>query len=664
VNKRLRIGVAGLGIAFVLAIVLGVTGVLAPKNQRVALGASTTLTIISGQILVRHGAGDFAPADDGAVLSAGDTVRTGADARGVLTYFEGSTVEIEPNAELTIETAHGNPDGSTVIVMRQEIGSTWHVVTHLVQGGSKYEVKTTSSTASVRGTEFQVGVAEDLATTVTTTEGNVATSDPGSTKVVEVTQGLQTTTKKGELPEAPKPAPEPGRKVTVTVADPNALVLDSLGRANGVKDGKVIVQTPGAQVKVVGGQLVVTLPNVPDGTIATHFANTSAPDRDVDVSTKVEEKGKAAVEVKDTVRTTAAGPTVTGVDVKKSTTDETPKLEIKTPPPEAKQPKVGQAPPTPSSEDEKKAIDQNSKETGGAAGPTGASANTAENGKGGTTTPIIGSTTTTTTTTTTNTTNTTNANNTRETTGSTTNGSNITNTTPTNNTTSNEDKSADEKSKETEKKQTEQPHLPTGFIPGIRIGPLPVAPTGEQGDDQKKSDDNKGDDTKKDDNKKPVELKPQPPVELKPQPPVMPPQRPVVPPQPPVVPPQAPVAPNPDVKPKSDDNKDDQKKDDSNKGSDSGGKTSPGSNLGNNPNPNPGNNSTGGGGSGGQGGPSGGNSGSNGTNSSGSGGGFIPQLPNITTPVHQPEPPQPPRRATPKPPTPPKPDHNNDDNGN
>ena len=85
-NKRLRLGVAALGVAFVLAIVLGASGVLTPKNQRTALGASTTLAIISGDVQVRHGAtAAFAPADDGMVLGPGDTVRTGSDARAVLT---------------------------------------------------------------------------------------------------------------------------------------------------------------------------------------------------------------------------------------------------------------------------------------------------------------------------------------------------------------------------------------------------------------------------------------------------------------------------------------------------------------------------------------------------------------------------------------------------
>lgn len=357
-NNRLRLVAAALGVAFVLAIALGASGVLTPKNQRTALGASTTLAIISGDVQVRHGTGDYTAAEDGMVLAPGDSVRTGAGARAVLTYFEGSTVEIEPLSELAIEVAHGNPDGSTVIEMRQQLGTTWHVVTRLVQGGSKYDVHTTASTASVRGTQFIVGVDAEQTTSVATTEGNVATSDAAATTTVAVTPGLITTTKKGEKPTPPQPAPEPERKVTVTVGDQNTIVVDMFGRANGIsKDGKKIVQTPGAQVAIVDGKLVVTLPNLPDGDITTHFHNTSRTD-DVEVTTKVEDKGKKSVEVTETVKPSETK--VTGAEIKKSSSngssgESTVKLKKTT---DTTEPKIGEILPTPTTEDQQKAADE------------------------------------------------------------------------------------------------------------------------------------------------------------------------------------------------------------------------------------------------------------------------------------------------------------------
>src|SRR5438093_1394530 len=75
-----------------------------------ALAASTTVTVISGDVEVRHGAtGSFVSATDGEVLVAGDAVRTGDGSRAILTYFEGSTVSVEPNTELAIENARPAP---------------------------------------------------------------------------------------------------------------------------------------------------------------------------------------------------------------------------------------------------------------------------------------------------------------------------------------------------------------------------------------------------------------------------------------------------------------------------------------------------------------------------------------------------------------------------
>ena len=81
-STRLRFIVGTVGATFVLAIAFGAMG--AVSNAKV-FGASTSLTVLSGDVLVRHGAEDFALASDGEVLNEGDTVRTGSGARAVLT---------------------------------------------------------------------------------------------------------------------------------------------------------------------------------------------------------------------------------------------------------------------------------------------------------------------------------------------------------------------------------------------------------------------------------------------------------------------------------------------------------------------------------------------------------------------------------------------------
>lgn len=321
---RLRMAAGVSVLAFVAFMTLAASGTLGGR----ALGAATTVTIISGDIQVRHGAtGSFVTATDGEVLVAGDTVRTAEGARAVLTYFEGSTVSIEPNTELTIETASSNPDGSTVVVMQQHFGRTWHVVTKLITGNSKYEVKTPASTASVRGTAFEVDSDGERAV-VTTTEGTVvdrvADPDrPGETVDVPVPAGKTHEQKKNARPAPAAVAPEAERTLTMTLDDQNSLVIDAEGRKNGIdKNGKRHLETPGAQlVKTKDGKLQVVLPNVSDGRVEALVRRPGG--GEVDVLTTVEDQGKEAVKVESKVKVDAGGPGRASVDVTRTSDGKT-----------------------------------------------------------------------------------------------------------------------------------------------------------------------------------------------------------------------------------------------------------------------------------------------------------------------------------------------------
>lgn len=283
-----------------------------------ALGASTTVTILSGDIQIRHGAGgSFMSATDGEILAAGDTIRTGDGARAVLTYFEGSTVSIEPNSELAIEAASSQADGSTIVVMRQAFGRTWHVVTKLITGNSKYEVKTPSSTASVRGTAFQVDSDADR-TVVTTTEGTVVdrVADPdhlGRTVDVPVPAGRTHEQRRNAPPAPAAAAPQPERTLTMTVDDQNSLVIDAQGRANGIdKYGKKHLETPGARlVKTADGKLQIVLPNVSDGRLEAVVRGRD----EVDVQTVVVDQGGEPVKVEGKVMADTTGQSRASVEI-------------------------------------------------------------------------------------------------------------------------------------------------------------------------------------------------------------------------------------------------------------------------------------------------------------------------------------------------------------
>jgi len=338
VGRTTRATVLACCLALCLAMVLGVGG--APVAAQVEgparpqLHPAAVLTVISGDVLMRFGASGFSSAPDGAVLYVGSTIRTSADARAVITLFEGSTVELEPASDITIEDATMR-GGSTIVQLAQSLGRSWHVVTRLTTADSRYEVKTPAATASVRGTAFEV-VVEDApggpATTVTTTEGRVATADTAASSEVLVSADQTTTVRANSVPEPPRSAPDAQRVVTVSAMSESALVIDPLGRANGIKNGKVVAQTPGARVRVQDGTIVVTLPNVPEGVFATTVAaSAGAP---VTVSTTVTDKGEEPVTVTNAAQAGSNSAT-SGVELRKTgqkaevrglTADETEKL--------------------------------------------------------------------------------------------------------------------------------------------------------------------------------------------------------------------------------------------------------------------------------------------------------------------------------------------------
>src|SRR5687767_2397534 len=302
-RRTRRVAGVASSIALCMAMVLGASGApVAAHAQPSALRAvhaplqpAAILTVISGDVLMRFGASGFSSATDGAVLYVGSTVRTGSDARAVITLFEGSTVELEPASDISIEEATMR-GGSTIVQLAQSLGRSWHVVTHLTTADSRYEVRTPAATASVRGTAFEVVVASGLGgptTTVTTTEGRVATADAAASSEVLVSADQTTTVRANSAPEPPRSAPDAERVVTVSALSESSLVVDPLGRANGIRDGKVVAQTPGARVRMENGTIVVTLPNVPEGVFATTVAASAG--GPVTVSTTVTDKGQEPV---------------------------------------------------------------------------------------------------------------------------------------------------------------------------------------------------------------------------------------------------------------------------------------------------------------------------------------------------------------------------------
>jgi VCBS repeat-containing protein len=135
----------------------------------------TILSITEGEVYVmKEGTGDWLNAGMGIELEVGDSVKTGGNSSAEITFFDGSTMELEAGTEVKILSLDIVCDTSvSTITMQQTLGTTISRVTKLLDPGSSYEVETPTGVAGVRGSIVIVTVGGNGTTLVTNEEGDV-----------------------------------------------------------------------------------------------------------------------------------------------------------------------------------------------------------------------------------------------------------------------------------------------------------------------------------------------------------------------------------------------------------------------------------------------------------------------------------------------------------
>ena len=153
-NSNLRImKAAGMVVLFLLFCVF----VYAGDDERYG-----TLTKIEGTTEVRIQKQAWEAGREGMVLHAGDEIRTGKDSRAELWLDDnGKTglVEIRPETRMSLNKLELMPGGDKETLLDVAVGRVL-VRAGKLAGESKFEVRTPSSTAGVRGTVFEMAVEE------------------------------------------------------------------------------------------------------------------------------------------------------------------------------------------------------------------------------------------------------------------------------------------------------------------------------------------------------------------------------------------------------------------------------------------------------------------------------------------------------------------------
>jgi len=209
------------------------------STSSAVLPASTQLIVISDSITVN---GEVLVEEE-VQLKAGDVIVTSATGRALITFFEGSSTQLEPGTEITVEELVEDIRGTTVIRLHQELGSTWNRVARLFDTASSFEIRTSTATACVRGTALTVDVDEQGDTEVSVSEGEVELEVAG--KLVKVPSGKKTKVKDGQAGDV-EDIPEAVSSLIVSMECPALLnVIDPMERNAGiVYPGFVVNEIP------------------------------------------------------------------------------------------------------------------------------------------------------------------------------------------------------------------------------------------------------------------------------------------------------------------------------------------------------------------------------------------------------------------------------------
>jgi hypothetical protein len=170
-------------------------------------GGGKNLTVISalqGSVTVlKSAASGWINGAIGMLLAKEDSLKTEAAANATVTFFDGSTIEIQESSLVKIvDLQVDQASGSTTMLLHQEIGQTVSRVKKLVDANSRYEIETPVAVAAVRGTTMQVSVAPDGSTTVANIEGTVSVTAQG--KEVMVPPGQHSYIGRGQVPGPPQ----------------------------------------------------------------------------------------------------------------------------------------------------------------------------------------------------------------------------------------------------------------------------------------------------------------------------------------------------------------------------------------------------------------------------------------------------------------------------
>jgi hypothetical protein len=232
-----------------------------PRGGALEAINAAVLGVLNGDVDAARSGKEFGPALDGDVFATGDVVRANEKGRGVLTFFDASTVSVDPNSNVRVTSLARTSTGGLAVELEQTLGRTWTSVTKQTSSDAKFLIKTPTLTATVRGTAFETTVVKlpngQITTTIRTSEGEVLVQAVAGGEL-RVGPGQQVDIAQGQsAPPAPQQQPPRPRLRVSTPAGVGFVLIDPRGYQCGLVNNATLKMAPHCDVLGGAGQSVV-----------------------------------------------------------------------------------------------------------------------------------------------------------------------------------------------------------------------------------------------------------------------------------------------------------------------------------------------------------------------------------------------------------------------
>ncbi len=173
------------------------------------------LKVVKGDVqIIQASDGKKVAAKIGQKVFPKDTIIAGKESRAKIVMVDNNEINISPDSKIEIQSYDYKPEeDKKSVILNVMYGKVRSKVNQKYEGENKFQVKTPSAVAGVRGTDFMTGYDPSTkASSVVTFQGNVAVGQPGPNGQIQnpvyVGAGQMTSASGNKPPNAPTSVPK------------------------------------------------------------------------------------------------------------------------------------------------------------------------------------------------------------------------------------------------------------------------------------------------------------------------------------------------------------------------------------------------------------------------------------------------------------------------